>query len=173
MITKKDIVGAIVHEWNVAKFLAGKIPPDGFDYRPSEKQRSVIELMRYIVVMPMATLRGLLNESFSAGFRSYAEHANDMTPEQFPAMVDAAIAEFTAAVEGIDDEEFSTRMVALPTRQVMPLDVALMFTAVKWSASYKMQLFLYAKALGASDMGTIQAWAGMDPQPRPEAAPAA
>jgi hypothetical protein len=53
----------------------------------------------------------------------------------------------------------------MPGGGELPLGAALLNGPFKWLTSYKLQLFLYAKANGAA-IGTVNAWAGMDSKPQ-------
>lgn len=166
MITKDDILKALSHEWDVCTFLAAKIPPERSGYRPTESQRSVVELLRYIAYMPVASVRMFLTADFKH-FAACAENVKEMTMAEFPQAVAAHRVELLALFDGLTEEEFFERMATLPTREQVTFDVAMMMGPVKWAAAYKMQLFLYAKLLGRVEMGTMEAWAGIDPPVRP------
>ena len=55
-----------------------------------------------------------------------------------------------------------TRQARLPTGVIQNLGLAVINGPLKWLSAYKLQLFLYAKATGARDIGTSNAWAGID-----------
>jgi len=46
MITRDQLLASMKHETRVIKHLATKVPAGQFDWRPTPKQRSTIELMR-------------------------------------------------------------------------------------------------------------------------------
>jgi hypothetical protein len=58
-----------------------------------------------------------------------------------------------------------TQMAPLPGGGTRTLGLAILEAPFKWLTAYKLQLFLYAKATGASAIGTANAWAGVDLDP--------
>ena len=51
VLTKSELVSSLKHEVQILLHLAGKIDRKMLDYRPSPKQRSIIELLRYMSIM--------------------------------------------------------------------------------------------------------------------------
>jgi hypothetical protein len=48
VLTKDELVAALKNEVRILLHLAGKIDRNQLDYRPTPKQRSTIELLRYL-----------------------------------------------------------------------------------------------------------------------------
>ena len=53
----------------------------------------------------------------------------------------------------------------MPGGGMLPLGFAVLEGPLKWLTAYKMQLFLYAKATGATQLKTSNLWRGTDPKP--------
>ena len=72
MAMKDDLLFEMLRECDVCIHLAGKLPPGALDWRPTPKQRSTLELMRYISFTGPAFLRSLLdgNWDFIGGGRT-------------------------------------------------------------------------------------------------------
>jgi hypothetical protein len=172
MISKNDIFKSIRHEANVCKHLYGKLPEGCMEYRPTTGQRSTIELLRYLAVVGIAGTRSMIEHDWSI-WGTYKSRADQMTPEDFPEVMDQQMDELEAYLDTISDEDFETKTLKLPTGQELPIDIGLMNSIVKWLTAYKMQLFLYTKANGRDDIGTVNCWAGIDMPPRQKPAPAA
>ena len=51
VLTKPELIGALQNEVRILLHLASKIEPAMVDYRPTPKQRSSIELLRYLSIM--------------------------------------------------------------------------------------------------------------------------
>src|SRR5688572_28288839 len=51
VLTKPELIGSLQHEVRILLHLASKIEPAVIDYRPTPKQRSTIELLRYLSIM--------------------------------------------------------------------------------------------------------------------------
>ena len=50
VLTRQEVIIALQNEVRLVLHLASKIEPRMLDYRPSAKQRSLLELMHYLVV---------------------------------------------------------------------------------------------------------------------------
>ena len=50
-LTKEELIGSLQNEIRILLHLAGKIDKNKLDYRPTAKQRSTIELLRYLTCM--------------------------------------------------------------------------------------------------------------------------
>ena len=51
VITKSELIASLQDEVRILLHLASKVDPAKLDYRPTEKQRSTIELLRYLSMM--------------------------------------------------------------------------------------------------------------------------
>jgi hypothetical protein len=99
-------------------------------------------------------------------FGRYSERAQRMAAPQFPAAMDEQRAELKQLFDSLGDADLLERQGLLPGGGLQPLGAALLQGPAKWLTAYKMQLFLYAKATGAADIGTSNAWGGVDTKPR-------
>jgi hypothetical protein len=161
MITKTHLLDSMLHECTVAQHLFTKIPATGFDYRPSAKQRSTAELLQYLSVIGIAGATCIIERDWKR-FTPFSERAKEMRPEEFIERMDRQKAELIALLKGLTDERLASSEGLLPGGASQPLDVALMNGPIKWLTAYKLQLFLYAKAAGAEEISTVNAWAGVD-----------
>lgn len=161
MITKDQLAASMLHECDIIEHLYSKLPHGSLEYRPSDSQRSTLELLRYTAMCGIGGIRSL-NEGNWRIFNEYAKRLESMTSDGFPAALNQQRDEIRAFFEGITEDDLRTRQAKLPAGTVQPLGVALMNGPLKWLSAYKLQLFLYAKASGARDIGTSNAWAGVD-----------
>lgn len=165
MITRDELIDAMVHEINVARFIAGKIPADQWNWRPSPSQRSVLELAQYLSRAGVGSLTTHVN-----GNRNHVdamvEKANRVTPQTFGAAMESQAAEIRRVLGGVSHERLANDRVTLPWGGApMSLAAAILNSSLKYLTAYRMQLFLYAKQLSREELGTAQAWAGRDPVP--------
>jgi hypothetical protein len=161
MITKDQLVASMLHECDIIEHLYSKLPHGSLDYRPSEKQRSTLELLRYVAMCGIGGIRSL-NEGNWRIFNEYAKDLERMSPDGFPAALKRQREEIRAFFESVTEDDLRTREAKLPAGAIQPLGTALINGPLKWLSAYKLQLFLYAKASGARDIGTSNAWAGVD-----------
>jgi hypothetical protein len=166
MLSKDDIAAAMVKECDVAVHLFEKLPPNCFDYRPTPRQRSTVELLRYMSLCAVAGIQAMHENNFGL-FQQIIDKNKDMPPEDFPREMQKQKEEIARYFGGVTEEELETRATMLPGAGNVPLQIALLNGPLKWLTGYKLQLFVYAKAAGNEAIGTANAWAGIDwPPPK-------
>ena len=156
VLAKEEVIGALQDEVRVVLHLASKIEPKMLDYRPSPKQRSLLELIQYFVVMAPAQLQTIVAgdftmEGFRARWQPAEAAAKAMNLEQAKAELIGPLtdADLRARIEMFGHK--ASRgfwIVRLPLSHY---------------AAYRMQLFLYLKACGREELNTMNLWMGTDP----------
>ena len=58
VLTKSELIASLQNEVRILLHLASKIEPTTLDYRPTPKQRSTIELLKYLCVMGPGLVEG-------------------------------------------------------------------------------------------------------------------
>src|SRR5262252_1803980 len=66
MLSKAEIITALQNEVRIVLHLASKIDREKLDYRPTPKQRSTLELMRYLSMMGPTLVRYMKSGSKTA-----------------------------------------------------------------------------------------------------------
>ncbi len=163
MITKEAFKDAMLRECDICVHLFGKLGPEAYDYRPTGKQRNTTELLRYLAICGIAGATCMAESNWKR-FAEFSERTKDMPPEAFPEAMARQKAELEAFFAATSEETLSTQPAPLPGGGELPLGEALLNGPFKWLTSYKLQLFLYAKANGA-EIGTANAWRGVDWKP--------
>ena len=161
MITKDQLKISMTRECDIAVHLHSKLTPAAFAYRPTPEQRSTLELLRYLAICATAGIRCMSEANWKL-FSEYSERVKEMTPEEFPRLMALQKSEIEAFMDGTPEETLATKEAPMPGGSTMTLGVAIMNGPLKWQTAYKMQLFLYAKASGAVDLGTSNVWRGVD-----------
>jgi len=161
MISKEQIAASMMFECDVAKHLHGKLTPAAYDYRPTGKQRSTTELLRYLSVCGIAGIQSLYTSDWKT-FSKYAERSSQNSVGDFPAAMDLQKREIKEFFDSVTEHELETRDAKLPVGGTQLLGQAILDLPFKWLAAYKLQLFLYLKATGTEDIGTANAWMGID-----------
>ena len=161
MLSKDQIAASMMFECDVSKHLHGKLTRQSYDYKPTDGQRSTLELLRYLAVCGIAGIQSLYQSDWKA-FGKYTERSATMTAEEFPAAMDLQKQEIKDFFHSITERDLETRDAILPVGGSQLLGQAILNLPFKWLPAYKLQLFLYAKATGAADLNTANAWMGID-----------
>lgn len=165
MIIKQDILNSILDDIRIVKHLATKIDSSMLDYKPTEKQRSLLEVIQYLSVSAVATAKAIQMKDRGA-YMQYTERANQVTLENLSDALGAQTKELTEIVNQMTDEELAEEIDLFNSGFSMSRLLCLMNMVLKQYAAYKMQLFLYMKAAGRSDIGTSDVWQGRDMAPQ-------
>lgn len=165
MITKDQFLAALDHEFMTIRHLASKIKEEQLSYRPTPGQRSLLELLQYMSFLFLTTAEVLQSGDMSI-YQPRSEAAAALTLSGFDAAMDAQMKGIHAIVEPLSEEQLAEE-VSMWVKQ--PRAMHYVNGLLKWSAAYKMQLFLYLKASGSAELNTSNLWAGVDAQPRADA----
>ena len=164
MYSKSDLMAALAKEMNIIKHLGTKVSAGQENFRPTPAQRSTLELMQYLTYAGVSMAKFISlegNGDTSKIWEERSEAAKGVTIENFGAAIDKASAELVALIGQFTDEELAKEVniygMGLKTKGAYLVEGVLTM-----AVAYKMQLFLYAKQSGASDIGTMNLWAGMD-----------
>lgn len=156
-----DLIYALSLECDAAKHLYTKLPKGkaALAYRPTPGQRSTLELLRYLSFCGIGACHSALDGNWD-GYTRVAKRAEKMTAASFPAAMDRQKKEIAALLSQLSDRDLATRKAKNPPGQEMNLGRALLDMPVRWLGGYRMQLFLYARSLGA-DVWTPDCWYGV------------
>lgn len=159
---KEHLLLNLRHEIALLKSLAVHIEAKDLDFRPGEKVRSVIELMRYLSTIGSSMLRWLIhNDMTPEEWGKVRAQQQTVTLENFQERLDEQLAAMEAYMAEVTDEDLLTREATLPNKVTQPLGAAIMSSSYRWLATYRMQLFWTLKLSGKVDMGTREAWSVM------------
>lgn len=160
MYTKQYLIEAISNEFRIIKHLAEKIPAQTEGYKPTEGQRTTLELLQYLSVVFGVAAKAIITNDVSL-FRDSMPVAAQTTIENFAQMMDHQEEVFRAALQDVTDEQL-LEVINFFGQGEKTKGVYLTESLLKWAAAYKMQLFLYIKSSGNTSVATANLWAGMD-----------
>ena len=167
VLTKDELIAAFQKEVHILTHLISKVDPAKVGYRPSAKQRSVLELIQYMTVMAPAMTESIKGGDFSRdamgaiwGPRDAASKA--MNWEQAVAAIGRQSDEMTREIGAWTDAEFRGEVNMFGNNTTR--GAALVNMLLCGYAAYRTQLFLYLKAMGREELNTINLWAGADGQ---------
>lgn len=162
VLTKAELLASLQHETNILTHLAGKIEPAMIDYRPTPKQRSTLELLRYMTLMGPQLVVAAKAGVFDTTAWTEAEHAAAARDfEQTVAHLAAQGAEYERLLADMSDDDLRTEIEMFGrtvTRGAFMVNLVLC-----GHAAYRTQLFLYLKSCGREELNTMNLWAGVDP----------
>jgi hypothetical protein len=146
--------------------LMSKVEPGALDYRPTPGQRSLLELLQYLVVMPPIHLRAVTAEVFDQAEWTSAWRTGEAAARELSvAQVQEAVAAQPQLFEQLlapCTPEYLRGELELFGRKASRGAWAVSLVLCHYTA-YRMQLFLYLKASGRTELNSMDLWAGPDP----------
>ena len=164
VLTKAELISSLQHEVQILVHLCGKVQPTMIDYRPTSKQRSTIELLRYLT----AVGRGLV-PTIKAGAQQgelwgiLEKQAAAMDFDAVVKSLEALSVYYAEAVGAFSDEEFRSELDLFgPNAGKRSRGKWLVDYVLCLHAAYRTQLFCYLKACGREELNTMNLWEGVD-----------
>jgi hypothetical protein len=164
MITKEQAAQSLARECDIIIHLFTKLSPEAYDYQPSPEQRTTLALLRYMAVCASAGIHCMVHADWKR-FATYSDRVKEMPASEFPAAMARQKQEILDFFASVSEETLLTQEAPMPGGGILPLGAAILNGPGKWLSAYKMQLFLYAKASGATALKTSNLWRGTDPKP--------
>ena len=161
MLTRQELKDALSEEIRLVRHIATKLDASRLDYRPTEGQRTTLELMRYLAMCGIGPAAACAAGSWD-DIRTHMDRHAELTLDGFDAAMATQEEELHAVIDGLSEADLVEREAPLPWGVTQSLGQALHDTSLRFLVAYRMQLFLYAKQSGASELSTHNAWLGMD-----------
>ena len=161
VLTKDELIGSLQNEVRILLHLATKIEPSMVDYRPTPKQRSTLDLLRYLSIMGPRLAIDAKAGAFSVDGWTEALQAADAKP--LPAVlkdIEAIPAQYATVLGGLSDADFRQEVEFFG--RTSSRGAFLVNVVMGGYAAYRTQLFLYLKSCGRAELSTMNLWAGMD-----------
>jgi hypothetical protein len=161
VLTKDELIGSLQNEIRILLHLVGKVDRNQLDYRPSPKQRSTIELLRYLTIMGPNLIPAIKTGAFDgAAFGAAQAAANAMNLDQVIAAIEKQTSGYAQQLGGFSDADFRGEIEMFGRKSSRgSLIVNLVLCA---HAAYRTQLFCYLKACGQDGLNTMNLWGGLD-----------
>lgn len=161
VLTKQDLISCLQNEVRILVHLCGKVKPEMLDYRPTPKQRSTIELLRYLTLMGPVLVKSVKAGSFLMDQWGASEaEANAMDFDAVVKSLESQSAFYESAISEFSDEDFQTEIDMFGNKAKRGR--LLVNLVVSGHAAYRTQLFCYLKACGRDELNTMNLWAGID-----------
>jgi hypothetical protein len=160
-LTKEEVIAQLQKEVRILVHLAGKIDRSQLDYRPTPKQRSTIELLRYLVNMGPLLVKAIKSGTFDVeAWQASSAKANAADFDGVLAMIRAQESEYASLLSSWTEADFrgSIEMFGRSaSRGAFLLELVL-----AGGAAYRTQLFCYLKSCGREELTTANLWQGID-----------
>ena len=169
MLDKATFITSLKHEVKIITHLAAQLTSAQLDYRPTPGQRSTLELLRYLTIMGTGTV----GYSFSGNWDHWADLEQQGAGVELASFAKAMARQhkgIVKALAGHTDAKLRRQRVKTFAGIETTLGHGLVEMVLKPFAAYRMQLFLYAKAAGLSQLGFTDVWAGRAPKPAKKSA---
>jgi hypothetical protein len=164
VLTKSELIASLQNEVRILLHLASKIDPRQLDYRPTPGQRSTMKLLQYLTVMGPALIRAAQAGVFDgAAFGAEERAAKALDFDRTLTALAAQTDTYAALLGDMSDDDFR-ETITMFGRQATRGSI-IVNLVLSGCAAYRTQLFLYLKACGREELGTINLWGGRDAQP--------
>lgn len=162
VLTKAELLNTLQKESRILAHLADKVEPSMVDYRPTPKQRSALELMRYMTIMGPQLIGAAKAGSFDGNAwmeASKAAEARDWN--QTVAVLKKQGDEYAKLLADMSEDDFRTEMTGFDGNKVSK-GAFITNLVIGGHAAYRTQLFCYLKACGRDELSTYNLWQGVD-----------
>jgi hypothetical protein len=167
VLTKSELIESLKKEVRILVHLTDKIDRTMVDYRPTPKQRSTLDLLRYLTYMGPVCIQAAKAGVFDlAPWKAAEEAASNRDFDQTVATLRALGEEYTKLLGEMSDADLRGEMDMFGNKSSK--GAFLVNLLVCGHAAYRTQLFLYLKSCGREELSTLNLWAGVDaPAPAP------
>lgn len=165
VLTKDELLAALRQEIRVILHLASKAGDTHLDYRPTPKQRSTIELLRYFVIVGPIHTRAVMDSAFDmdgwrTAWRTEEARVKTMPLDTVKEEIGKLPALFDALVSAASDADLRAE-IDMFGRKASRGSLLVSLVLLHYTA-YRMQLFLYLKSSGHEELNTLNLWVGVD-----------
>jgi hypothetical protein len=162
VLTKSELIVLLQKEVRLLLHLTTKIDTAVLDYRPTPKQRSTIELLRYLTTMGPALIRYAKGEPLDASAIAEATQAANMRNFDETIVALAAHSDLYAELlADVSDDDLRGEIMWVDGSRI-PRGLFLVNYVFGQCTAYRLQLFLYLKACGRDELNTMNLWLGAD-----------
>ncbi len=170
VLEKDELVDRLNHEVRILLHLLSKARPADLAYRPTRGQRSLQDLLEYLTIFPVIHLRTVAagvwdRDAWGAAWRTEQAAAKGRSLEEIRNAISRQPAMFAQLISPLTNEDLRLEMEMFGRKSSR--GELLVWMLLCHYASYRMQLFLYLKACGREELGTMDLWAGVDAVARP------
>jgi hypothetical protein len=165
VLTKQELIKRLQHEVRILLHLASKVDPAKLDYRPTPKQRSLLELLQYLTIFGAIHLRTIKEgrfdmDAWSSAWRTEEAAAKARSLDEIKDAIGKQPVLFSELLGSLTDADLRAEMEMFGSKDSR--GSWLVWMVLCHYVAYRMQLFLYLKACGHEELSTLDLWAGVD-----------
>jgi hypothetical protein len=161
VLTKQELIGSLQNEVRILQHLITKIDPLTLGYRPTPKQRSTIELLKYLTNMGPMLVRAAQTGAFDVeAWTAASKVAEARDFDQTKAALAAHADEYASLIGPMSDADFRKEVELFGNKTTTGAFIVNL--VLGGCAAYRTQIFLYCKACGREELSTMNLWAGID-----------
>jgi hypothetical protein len=162
VLTREELVAALHKEVRILLHLSGKLDIGQLDYRPTSKQRSAIELLRYLSFMGPALVATAKNGKFDGdAWKAEVAAADNRNLDETLAVIASLPVAYDRLLADMSDADFRAEMTGFDGAKTSK-GAFIVSLVLGGHAAYRTQLFLYLKSSGQEHLGTVNLWRGAD-----------
>ena len=161
VLTKAELVSSLQKEVQILLHLAGKIDRSKIDYRPTPKQRSTLELLKYLSIMGPGLVEAAKRGGFDPAVWTVSQREAEARDfDQTIAAIAAQQDTYAKLIGDMSDADFRAEIEMFGNRTSR--GAFLVNLVLCGYAAYRTQIFCYLKACGCEDLTTANLWRGVD-----------
>jgi hypothetical protein len=162
VLTKDELLSSLQKESRILGHLADKFDPSMVDYRPTPKQRSSLELLRYMTIMGPQLIQAAKAGAFDGPTWMEATKAAEARDwNQTVAMIKKQGDEYAKLLADMSDADLRSEMDGFDGKKVSK-GKFIVDLVLGGHAAYRTQLFCYLKSCGRDELSTYNLWQGVD-----------
>jgi len=161
VLTKSELLASLQNEVRILLHLVGKVDRTTIDYRPTAKQRSVLELLRYLSMMGPTLIRMANGKADWGAWKAAAGAADARDFDQTVAAIAEQSRLYETLLEDMSDETLRSEIDNFDGSKTSR-GVFIVKYVLGGHAAYRTQLFLYLKSCGCDELSTRNLWGGVD-----------
>jgi hypothetical protein len=162
VLTNTELLSTLQKESRILAHLADKVDRSMVDYRPTPKQRSSLELMRYMTIMGPQLIQAAKSGTFDFNAWTEATKAAEARDwDQTVAVLKGQGDEYARLLGGMSDADFRAEMTGFDGNKISK-GAFIVNLVIGGHAAYRTQLFCYLKACGRDELSTYNLWQGVD-----------
>lgn len=161
VLTKSDLIASLKNEVRILLHLAGKVDRTHIDYRPTAKQRSTLELLRYLSVMGPMLIRWANGQADGTTWAAAQKEADTRDFDQTVAIIAGHPQIYETLLSEMSDDAFRVEVNDFDGSKTSR-GVFIIKYVLQGHAAYRTQLFLYLKSCGCHELNTRNLWGGVD-----------